>query len=223
MYFPTLFNIVMVFCLTSATCNQPDKYVTQRNYLLSPIASFTQDTDELKKRWFYCEHCLKSNSCSSQVSNQCKTVTLPDRAEALNNAITQANADAVHFLVDVAKTDVNSMTGRYKETPLMVAAYYGSQCHQDIADYLIARGAEINATNGLSGNYSALLIAIWKNNISFAAHLLSRGANPSLAYEGEACNAAIARQRLNFIPLIPGCCSIVKIKQQPAEALYLCP
>lgn len=71
--------------------------------------------------------CLNEPSCKYEDVKQCRNITLPSRDEALSKAIGRANIGAVHFLVDIAKTDVNGVTGRYQNTPLIVAAYYGTK------------------------------------------------------------------------------------------------
>ncbi|MNC43835.1 Ankyrin repeats (3 copies) [compost metagenome] len=124
-----------------------------------------------------------------------------------------ANAEAVQFLVDVAKTNVNGVSGDFKQQPLMAAAYYGTEEHQKIASFLLLRGANINATD-LSGNYTALLTAIWKGNTDFAKFLLHKGANPSITTPNmrkrTACEAAIIYKRKEVIPFIPDCLSFAK-------------
>lgn len=125
--------------------------------------------------------------------------------------------------MEVAKTDVNGGSGPYHETPLMVAAYYGSPRHLAVAKYLIAHGADVNAISLPDGTNTTLLTAIWKNHIDFAAYLLTQGAAASAVDADKACTAAISRKRLDFITLLPGCCARVKKSQLPTEALYLCP
>lgn len=186
----------------------------KRNFYLSPVASSPLQIKELKERWFFCEKCLGNISCSAHNIKQCKNITMPDRSDALAVAVGRANVEAVTFLVDVARTDVNGVSGAYNETPLMVAAYYGTKEHQNIAEFLISNGADVNATRNSQTTGTALLTAIWKNNVDFATFLLEKGANPSLtAYRevnGSVCSIAIGRGRINFIPIIPGCCSLIK-------------
>lgn len=50
-------------------------------------------------------------------------------------AVTTANTEAVYFLVNKAKANVNGVTGEYNETPLIIAAYYGTKKHKEIADF----------------------------------------------------------------------------------------
>ncbi|WP_240196760.1 ankyrin repeat domain-containing protein [Salmonella enterica] len=121
--------------------------------------------------------------CKFDYVEQCKSVTIPERNNALSVAVTHANTEAVYFLVNQAKTDVNGITGRYHETPLMIAAYYGTKKHQEIASFLISRGANVNAID--LTKMTILQTAIWKNNMDFVKMLLENGADPSLTYNGK--------------------------------------
>lgn len=186
----------------------------KRNFYLSPVANSPSKIEELKERWFFCEKCLDNVNCNINDIVQCKDITIQDRGDALSEAVGSANVEAVAFLVDVAKADVNGRTGLYNETPLMIAAYYGTKNHQKIAEFLISHGADVNATRDSQTTGTALLTAIWKNNVDFAIFLLAKGASPSLTanreVEGSVCSIAIGRGRVNFIPIIPGCCSLIK-------------
>lgn len=185
--------------------------VFKKNYSLVPMASFPNDLKELKNVWFFCEKCLSHATCSPEDIKQCKTVTIPSRDDALGEAVGRANTEAVHFLVDVANTDVNSVTGRYKNTPLIISAYYGTKEHQDIAEFLLSRGADINKTYTAVGG-TPLGVAMWKHNIDFAKFLLRSGADASVTISGKedgyACKNAIGKNLPDLFPLIPGCCSL---------------
>ncbi|UKJ22669.1 hypothetical protein L6Y89_06755 [Enterobacter mori] len=109
--------------------------IFEKKHSLSTVSSFPEDIDEFKNIWFHCGKCLNEPSCKYDDVKQCRNITLPSRDESLSKAIGRANAEAVHFFVDVAKTDVNGATGRYQNTPLIVAAYYGTKAHQDIAGF----------------------------------------------------------------------------------------
>ncbi|MGB7803672.1 ankyrin repeat domain-containing protein, partial [Buttiauxella sp.] len=163
--------------------------------------------------WFFCERCLSGGGCEAKDVKQCEAVTLPDRNEALDVAVGAANTKAVRFLVDVAKTNVNGVSGDFKQQPLMAAAYYGTEEHQKIASFLLLRGANINATD-LSGNYTALLTAIWKGNTDFAKFLLEKGADPSITAPNmrkrTACEAALIYKRKEIIQFIPDCLSFAE-------------
>ncbi|CBG91278.1 ankyrin repeat domain-containing protein [Citrobacter rodentium] len=154
---------------------------------------------------------MNNPSCENDIVKQCNNITLPSRDEALSKAIGRANVEAVHFLVDVAKTDVNGVTGRYQNTPLIVAAYYGTKDHQDIAAFLLSRGANINKTYPAVGG-TPLGVAIWKRNATFAKFLLEHGADPSITIngreEGFACEKAMSKELPELFPMIPGCCSL---------------
>lgn len=191
-----------------------NNYKNTKNLSLASVASFPSTVTELKKIWLFCENCLSNSKCNIEYIKQCKTETLPERNEALNLAVGRANIEAVHFLVDIAKTDVNGVADEeYHETPLIVAAYYGSNEHQEIAKFLISRGANVNATRPPTPTDTALLTAIWKNNINFAKLLLLNGANPSLLSTGikkdVACKYAIQKKESELVNFIPNCCYFI--------------
>ncbi|MGX9741893.1 ankyrin repeat domain-containing protein [Pseudocitrobacter corydidari] len=177
-----LLKLIMLFSMffipLLAGCSMFDD-VFEKNYSLSSVASFPDDVDELKKIWFFCERCLSDEQCENHDIKQCRDVTIPSRDEALSKAVGRANVEAVYFLVDVAKTDVNGITGKYKETPLIIAAYYGTQVHQDIAEFLLLHGADINKTYPAIGR-NPLGVARWKHNVDFVNFLLKHGAEPAV-------------------------------------------
>lgn len=203
-----LLPIFLIPCF--AGCSVFDD-VFKKNYSLSSVASFPNDINELKERWFFCEKCLNNESCQSYDVKQCKDVTISSRGYALSKAVGRANIEAVYFLVDVAKTDVNGVMGEYKETPLTVAAYYGTKEHQVIAEFLLSRGANINKAYLAVGG-TPLGVAMWKRNIDFAKFLLKHGADPSATISGKndgyACNDAIRKNLPELFPFIPNCCAI---------------
>lgn len=166
--------------------------IFEKNYSLDSVASFSDDINELKGIWYFCEKCLNNGLCENYDVKQCKDVTIPSRSDALSKAVGRANAEAVYFLVDVAKTNVNGVTGEYKETPLIIAAYYGTKEHQDIAEFLLSRGADINKTYPAMG-YNALGVANWKHNIDFAEFLLRHGAKPSAVIHRKKTDASVLR------------------------------
>ncbi|MBA3216648.1 ankyrin repeat domain-containing protein [Salmonella enterica] len=184
----------------------------EKDYSLSSVASFSDDIKELKTKWYFCEKCLNDGGCEIYDIKQCKDVTVPSRSEALSKAIGRANTEAVYFLVDVAKTDVNEVTGKYQETPLIVAAYYGTKEHENIGRFLLSRGANINKTYPAVGG-TPLGVAIWKHNIEFAKFLLKYGADPSASVNGRidgyACDGAVDENLPELFPFISGCCSMV--------------
>lgn len=203
--------ILLFLALTGCDENEQIPY-TPVSFILNSEASFPYTLQALKNKWVFFETCLMDKKCLTDNTKQCKNVMLPDRANALNRAVGRTNIDAVYFLVNVAKTDVNSVTGVYKETPLIIAAYYGSEQHIKIAKFLIAHGADVNAI-GATGTPTALMTAIWKNNTEFVRFLLKNGADPSLTSEGRkegaACKVARANERSEIVPIIPGCCSLI--------------
>ncbi|EOI5998748.1 ankyrin repeat domain-containing protein [Salmonella enterica] len=172
--------------------------MAEKNLSLTSVASSPLAISELKERWSFCERCLKNNMCKQKEFHQCSSVTIKERNEALSLAVGSANIEAVRFLVEVTQADVNSITGRYNETPLIIAAYYGTAKHREIANYLLSHGADIDAI-AKSPIDIALITAIWKNNIKFAKLLLEKGANPLLSgvglKEGYACKYAIQKNK----------------------------
>lgn len=170
-----IFNIFIPFLVG---CSMVDD-VFEKNYSLSSVASFPDDVDELKEIWFFCERCLSDGQCENHGIKQCRDVIIPGRDEALSKAVGRANVEAVYFLVDVAKTDVNGITGKYKETPLIISAYYGTQAHQDIAEFLLLHGAYINKISPTIGR-NPPGVARWKHNVDFVNFLLKHGAEPAV-------------------------------------------
>lgn len=164
----------------------------KKNYSLDSVASFPDDVNKLKEIWCFCDKCLNDESCKNYDVEQCKNVTIPSRSEALSKAVGRANTEAVYFLVDEAKTNVNDVTGEYKETPLIIAAYYGTKEHQNIAEFLLLRGADINKTYPAVGR-NALGVANWKNNTDFAEFLLRHGAKPSTVIQRKKASASVLR------------------------------
>lgn len=203
--------ILLLFITPIFTGCNVSSDIFEKNFSLSSVASFQNDLPELKAIWFFCEKCLGDISCKYNYINQCNTVTIPGRNEALARAVESANIEAVYFLVNVAKADVNGVTGRYQETPLSIAAYYGTKAHQKIAEFLLSHGADIDAT-GLTSK-TALMTAIWKENTDFAKFLLKNAANPSATPRGDidglACRYAAKKNLINLLPSIPGCCSLI--------------
>lgn len=205
-----------LFFTLSVTSGCDENEINERvplNFLLSTEASSPDRLEVLKNKWFFCEKCLNNPNCLVNNVHECKKTTLPDREIALGKAINEGNAGAVYFLVDIAKTNINHFSGEYRYTPLMIAAYYGSNKHLEIAKFLISRGANINAVRNIKPNSTPLLIAIWKNNTIFVDFLLKEGANPSLTATGKkkdaACMIAIAHQRTEIIPMLEGCCDYI--------------
>ena len=190
-----LLKMMMIFAIIFmpiiAGCSSFDD-IFEKNYSLDSVASFDDDITELKEIWFFCEKCINDESCTSYNIKQCKDVTIPSRSEALSKAVGAANTEAVYFLVDVAKTNVNEVTGEYKETPLIIAAYYGTKEHKDIAEFLLSRGADINKTYPAVGR-NALGVANWKNNVDFAEFLLKHGAKTSSVIRRERVSASVPR------------------------------
>ncbi|EEO7878347.1 ankyrin repeat domain-containing protein [Salmonella enterica] len=204
-----------------------DAYESEKNLSLTSVASSPLAISELKERWSFCERCLKNNMCKQKEFHQCSSVTIKERNEALSLAVGSANIEAVHFLVEVTQADVNSITGRYNETPLIIAAYYGTAKHREIANYLLSHGADIDAI-AKSPIDTALITAIWKNNIKFAKLLLEKGANPLLSgvglKEGYACKYAIQKKQAEIVPFIPNCCSLIEQNSHwITDVGYFCP
>ncbi|MBU9843914.1 ankyrin repeat domain-containing protein [Rahnella sp. FRB 231] len=216
----TVVLAVIIFTITGC-----DESEIKRDFKISNVASFPYEIEGLKNRWYFCEKCLKDKRCKTNNVKQCNEITLPDRSEALSLAMSRPNTEAVYFLVDVAKADVNGITKDDNDTPLMNAAYYGSKEHQQIAKHLISLGADVNTINELRPNNTALLVAIWKNNIDFARLLIDNGAILDMSpvtgvRERSACEAAIVYGRAEIIPFIDGCCNLIKNKPDLMPATF---
>lgn len=159
----------------------------------------------------------------------CRIVILTDKNKALGLAVGRANKEAVYFLVKVVKADVNAVIDtKFPETPLMIAAYYGSNLHQEIATFLISNNAEINKPTAREPISTALTTAIWKDNLDFVKLLIKNGADPSLSFGGKkedyACRFALEKKRSHIIPYIPKCCDLAeKNSTWMRESGYLCP
>lgn len=216
--------VILIVTLFIVSCDADE---TEKNLSLTSVAGSPLSINELKEMWYYCEKCLKNNICKQKEFNQCSSVTIKERNEALSLAVGSANIEAVHFLVEVTQADVNSITGRYNETPLIIAAYYGTPKHREIANYLLAHGANIDAI-AKSPIDTALITAIWKDNIKFAKLLLEKGANPLLSdiglKEGYACKYAIQKKQAEIVPFIPDCCSLIEQNSHwIMDVGYFCP
>jgi ankyrin repeat protein len=223
-----IISSILTFTLIAGCDDKSISNQTPRNFLLSTEASFPDTLPVLKQRWLFCKQCLNGKECQPTNVHECKTVTLPDRENALAKAIHDRNTEAVYFLVDDAKTDVNKISGEYRYTPLMITAYYGDVRSLQVAQFLISRGASVNYIRNVNANSTALMIAIWKNNIEFVRFLLKNGADPSLTSEGRkegaACKVAIAYKRSEIIPIIPGCCSLIAYEPDRMQGvLNKCP
>lgn len=219
-------RMIISLCLIIPMLAACDMYEHKKNFSLSSVPNYPGSIKQIKEIWFFCERCLRDNECKPDNIKQCKTITIPSRDEALSLAVTTANTEVVYFLVNKAKANVNGVTGEYNETPLIIAAYYGTKKHKEIAKFLLSHGANINATD-LSSNSTALLTAIWKNNIDFAKFLLENGADPFVPRTDKknyACEYAMWKKQAEIIPYIAGCCSLVgKDANWMREVGYLCP
>ena len=91
-------------------------------------------------------------------------------ASEMHDAVKSGDLPRVQQLV-VSGSDVNS-TGVNDETPLIVASLEGQG---EIANYLLQRGAEIDARN--AGGLSALHAAAYAGHGDIVALLLAKGAN----------------------------------------------
>lgn len=75
----------------------------------------------------------------------------PQGQHGLYLAIRESSLKAAQVLLDWPKTNVNSLNDK-DESPLMLAALKG---HQDLAEKLIKRGADVNKTGWTSLHYAA--------------------------------------------------------------------
>ncbi|SQJ38172.1 Uncharacterised protein [Salmonella enterica] len=71
----------LFFTLFIVSC---DAYVAEKNLSLTSVASSPMAISELKEMWFFCEKCLKNNMCKQKEFNQCSSVTIKEKNEALS-------------------------------------------------------------------------------------------------------------------------------------------
>ena len=91
---------------------------------------------------------------------------------ALLNAVTRNNLTEVKNLL-ASGASIETRT-RHNETPLMLAVEYGYG-GDEVTNYLIEKGADLNAVNS-EGN-TALMLAIGRNNGKAVTQLLAHGAS----------------------------------------------
>ncbi len=96
---------------------------------------------------------------------------------ALGVAAQNGKAKALKALVG-AGADVNRSIGKAGYTPLMLASIASSE---DIASFLIAHGADVNAKN--AGGVTALMVVAANNTARIGSLLLKSGADPSAKSE----------------------------------------
>lgn len=96
---------------------------------------------------------------------------------ALGVAAQNGKAKSLEALV-TAGADVNKTIGKAAYTPLMLASIAASE---DIASYLIAHGADVNARN--AGGVTALMVVAANNTARIGSLLLKSGADPSAKSE----------------------------------------
>ncbi|HEX3897423.1 MAG TPA: quinoprotein dehydrogenase-associated putative ABC transporter substrate-binding protein [Rudaea sp.] len=96
---------------------------------------------------------------------------------ALGVAAQNAKAKALEALV-AAGADVNRSIGKAGYTPLMLASIASSE---DIASFLIAHGADVNAKN--AGGVTALMVVAANNTTRIGSLLLKSGADPTVKSE----------------------------------------
>ena len=97
------------------------------------------------------------------------TVKAPDIS--IYNAVDRGNIEAVKQHI-AAGTDVNARDDRTGWTPLHLATIYD---HKEIAELLIANGAEVNAKN--DGGFTPLHAAALNGHKGIAELLIEKGAN----------------------------------------------
>ena len=96
---------------------------------------------------------------------------------ALGVAAQNGKAKALEALV-TAGANVNKTIGKAGYTPLMLASIASSE---DIASFLIAHGADVNAKN--AGGVTALMVVAANNTTRIGSLLLKSGADPSAKSE----------------------------------------
>ncbi|MBN2432904.1 MAG: ankyrin repeat domain-containing protein, partial [Acidobacteria bacterium] len=113
------------------------------------------------------------------------------RVEFLKLACEGQAAAIVGELVELG-ADVNATLSPWDRTPLMSAAGGGNL---EIADILLARGADVNAWN--KERVTPLLLAIEGGHTAMAERLLAHGADPDVSNSNEVNALALAIEREN--------------------------
>jgi ankyrin repeat protein len=109
----------------------------------------------------------------------------------LKTACEGQNPAIVRDLVEMG-ADVNATLSPWDRTPLMAAARGGNI---EIADILLARGADVNAWN--KERVTPLLLAIEGGHTAMAERLLEHGADPDVTTSDEITAVALAIDREN--------------------------
>jgi len=98
----------------------------------------------------------------------------------LHAAATVGDLPRVRQLVDHDPTSVASYSSD-GFPPLGLAAYMG---HDDVAEYLLAKGADVNQVGRNRGRFTALTGAVSSGHRDVVRRLLEAGADPNYWYQG---------------------------------------
>jgi ankyrin repeat protein len=112
------------------------------------------------------------------------------RRTVLHTAVEQKDMKMLQHGLDKG-LDVDLMGGMYGETPLMYAVYKNKGWPEG-ARYLIEKGADVNATKGMSR--TPLMIAAEFNRIEIADELIAAGADATVKYIDGRTAAGWAKQ-----------------------------
>lgn len=106
----------------------------------------------------------------------------------IHDAATLGNLDRVKQLVADDPEIVDSLSGD-GFTPLGLAAFTG---HLEIAEFLLAQGADVNFVSQDENRFTALTGAVASGNTDIVKLLLMHGADPNHLYEGDAFSPLLA-------------------------------
>jgi hypothetical protein len=170
------------------------------------ITGARADYSEVKRRWEYCETCLKQEDCFNRA--ECEKNTPEKIKSSMGDALGRGKFDTVRYLIEVVGLDVDAPLDRYQDTALHESAYYGGPQDFEIVRYLVSKGANVNAI-GTSHARTPLLTAIWKKNNEIARYLLSHGADTSIRSDRGYSVCVFAHRWSNWeiMPDLPGCCA----------------
>jgi ankyrin repeat protein len=200
------------------------------------LAKLYPNLQEIDLALKFCDQCNLDGACSKkqECSEQPKLVR-----SVVNSFFSRANLDAVKYFIEKRNLSVDFGLDDNGETPLMMTAYYSSNQHFKMANYLIEHGADIDLLQK-SGKRSAINTAVWKKNYKVAILLLAHGAKEEYTCEMavplmhlENPNKLLQSEFFEIMPYMKGCCEFISNKYykefktnplyQPEKFAQACP